>query len=128
MAHGRNGSWLRIGDSGGAAIAANILGQYPSLIDQALLVSCPCDSDLWRRHMLRRTGNNKLFQGRIETLSPIQQIKNISDDAKVVMVVGEQDDVTPPWLSERYQAAAAQLRKKIKLTRVSRPYSDRRIG
>ena len=34
------------------------------------------------------------------------------------MVVGEHDDVTPPWLSERYQAAAAQLRKKIKLTRV----------
>jgi pimeloyl-ACP methyl ester carboxylesterase len=34
-----------VGHSGGAAIAANILGRHPELIDAALLVSCPYDSE-----------------------------------------------------------------------------------
>jgi protein-S-isoprenylcysteine O-methyltransferase Ste14 len=34
------------GHSGGAAIAANILGRRPALIDAALVVSCPCDVEL----------------------------------------------------------------------------------
>jgi pimeloyl-ACP methyl ester carboxylesterase len=58
-----------VGHSGGAAITANILGRHPALIDGALLVSCPCDVERWRKHMLQKTGFAG-FQGPIATLSP----------------------------------------------------------
>jgi pimeloyl-ACP methyl ester carboxylesterase len=102
------------GHSGGAAIAANILGRHPELIDAALLVSSPCDVEQWRQHMFHRTGYS-MFQGTIDTLSPIEQIKGMSDQVHVTMLVGSQDTVAPPGLSERCQAVAAQLGKKVRL-------------
>lgn len=102
------------GHSGGAAIAANILGRHPELIDAALLVSCPCDVAQWRQHMFQLTGQ-PVFQGKIDTLSPVEQIQGMSDQANVTMMVGSQDKVAPPGLSESYQAVAAQLGKKVRL-------------
>lgn len=43
------------GHSGGAALAANILGRHPALVDAALLVSCPCDVPAWRQNMFQLT-------------------------------------------------------------------------
>jgi pimeloyl-ACP methyl ester carboxylesterase len=105
------------GHSGGAAIAANILGRHPELIDAALWVSFPCDVEKWRQHMFQRTGQ-PVFQGTIDTLSPIDQIKGMSDQADVTMIVGSQDEVTPPGLSERCQAVAATLGKKVRLVQL----------
>ncbi|MFQ6023208.1 MAG: alpha/beta hydrolase [Acidiferrobacterales bacterium] len=102
------------GHSGGAALAANILGRHPALIDAALLVSCPGDAEKWRQHMFEVTGQ-PVFQGKIDTLSPVEQIKGVSDQAIVTMIVGSQDEVVPPTLSERYQAVAAKLGKKVRL-------------
>ncbi|MEW6737937.1 MAG: prolyl oligopeptidase family serine peptidase [Acidobacteriota bacterium] len=105
------------GHSGGAAITANILGRYPELIDAALLVSCPCDVEKWRQSMFQLT-NQPVFQGKIDTLSPIEQIKGISDQVNIIMMVGSQDKVTPPSLSESYQAMVEKLGKKIRLVRL----------
>jgi pimeloyl-ACP methyl ester carboxylesterase len=105
------------GHSGGAAIAANMLGRHPEVIDAALLVSCPCDVEKWRQHMFQLTGQ-PVFQGEIDTLSPVEQITGMSDQAHVTMMVGSQDNVTPPGLSERYQAVAATLGKKAKLVQL----------
>jgi pimeloyl-ACP methyl ester carboxylesterase len=105
------------GHSGGAAIAANILGRHPALIDAALLVSCPCDVERWRQHMFQLTGN-PVFQGEIDTLSSVEQITGMSDRVHVTMMVGSQDTVTPPGLSERYQAVAAQLGKHVRLVQL----------
>ena len=102
------------GHSGGAALAANILGRHPERIDAALLVSSPCDVDKWRQHMFHRTGQS-VFQGTIDTLSPIEQITGMSDQVHVTMMIGSQDTVTPPGLSERCQAAAAELGKHVRL-------------
>jgi pimeloyl-ACP methyl ester carboxylesterase len=102
------------GHSGGAAIAANILGRHPDRIDAALLVSCPCEVEKWRHNMFQLTGQS-VFQGKIDTLSAIEQINGMSDQANVTMIVGSQDKVTPPGLSETYQAAAAKLGKKVRL-------------
>jgi pimeloyl-ACP methyl ester carboxylesterase len=113
--HGRR--VVVVGHSGGAAITANILGRHPTLIDAALLVSCPCDVDRWRAHMWRRT-RYPGFLGRITTLSPIREIQGASDSVTITMVVGDQDDVAPPSLSEAYQAAARRLGKHVRLVQL----------
>jgi pimeloyl-ACP methyl ester carboxylesterase len=105
------------GHSGGAAIGANILGRHPEVIDAALMVSCPCDVEQWRQHMFQLTGQ-PMFLGEVDTLSPIEQITGMSDQANVTLIVGSQDQVTPPGLSERYQAVAATLGKKVRLVQL----------
>jgi pimeloyl-ACP methyl ester carboxylesterase len=105
------------GHSGGASLAANILGRHPEAIDAALLVSCPCDVGQWRQHMFQLT-SQAVFQGEIDTLSPVEQIAEMSDQVHVTMMVGSQDTVTPPGLSERYQAVAAQLGKHVRLVQL----------
>jgi hypothetical protein len=65
------------------------------VIDAALLVSCPCDVEKWRQQMFQLTGQS-VFQGMIDTLSPIEQITGMSDQANVTMIVGNQAAVTPP--------------------------------
>lgn len=108
---------ILVGHSGGAAIVANILGRHPDLADAALLVSCPCDVALWRQHMLERT-HFRGFRGQIETLSPIDLVSDIRANVPVIMVVGTQDDVAPPGISERYQTAAVQAGKNVRLVQV----------
>ncbi|MEP6730506.1 MAG: alpha/beta fold hydrolase [bacterium] len=106
------------GHSGGAAIAANILGRHPELIDAALLVSCPCDVERWREHMYQQRHAN-VFKGHIDTLSPIDLVAGISDRATVAMLVGSADDVAPPAISIAYQAKAASLGKHVTLVQVA---------
>lgn len=94
-----------VGHSGGAALAANILGRHPSLATAALLVSCPCDVTAWRRHMFART-KFAGFQTPVPTVSPIDLVDSLPPAVKIVMLVGAQDDVTPPALTEAYAAKA----------------------
>lgn len=105
------------GHSGGAAITASILGRQPELIDAALLVSCPCDVKKWRENMLRSTGND-LFEGAIDTLSPIEHIAGISDQVIIRMIAGSHDEITPLSLSENYRKQAAESGKNIRLVQL----------
>jgi poly(3-hydroxybutyrate) depolymerase len=111
------------GHSGGAAITANILGRHPDVIDAALLVSCPCDVEKWRRHMFELQ-HAAVFQQKIETLSPIDLVRGISDRANVVMLVGSRDDIAPPEISIAYQKAAATLGKHVALVQFSDKVHD----
>ena len=111
------------GHSGGAAIAANILGRRPKLIDAALLLSCPCgDVNRWRADMLRHTGFS-VFRGSIQSLSPIDQILAIDPRTSIVMMTGTEDDVAPLAIAERYRAAAAEAGKDVTLIKLpGRPH------
>lgn len=100
--------------SGGAAIAANVLARHRRLIDAALLVSCPCDVGAWRKSMFALT-QEPAFEGEVESLSPIDQVGKLSSRVRVTLVVGKQDPVAPPTLSERYQAAAMREGKHVTL-------------
>jgi pimeloyl-ACP methyl ester carboxylesterase len=102
------------GHSGGAAITANLLGRTPELIDAALLVSCPCDVKEWRQSMLKLTGQ-PVFQGPLDTLSAIDQVSGMADRVPVTMMVGSQDKVAPPALSESYRDKAVKLGKPVRL-------------
>lgn len=103
--------------SGGVALAANILGRYPALIDDALLVSGVYDVEKWRQYMFEQTGEPK-FQGKIDTLSPIGQITGMSDQVEVTLMVGTEDEIAPPSFSERYEIAARKHGKRVRFVRL----------
>ncbi len=103
--------------SGGATLAANVLGRHPALIDKALLVSSVYEVEKWRQHMFEQTGA-PVFQGKIETLSPIEQITGMSDQVEVTLMVGSQDERAPPGFSEHYEAVAVKHGKKVRLVRL----------
>lgn len=73
--------------SGGGTLAANVLGRHPTLIDQALLVSSVFDVEKWRQYMFLQT-DVSAFQGRLETLSPIDLIVKMSAKVEVTLMVG----------------------------------------
>ena len=103
--------------SGGGTLAANVLGRHPELIDRALLVASVFDIEKWRRYMFERTGV-PAFKGDIETLSPIDQIADVSDQIDITLVVGSQDEIAPPCFSEQYELAARENGKNVKLVRL----------
>jgi pimeloyl-ACP methyl ester carboxylesterase len=73
---------VMVGHSGGATIAAIVLGRYPEVANAALLVACGC--------------------GTTQSLQPLDFVSEIRRSSTVRLVVGEQDEVTPPELSQRY--------------------------
>jgi pimeloyl-ACP methyl ester carboxylesterase len=103
--------------SGGAALAANVLGRHPALVNKALLVSSVYDVEKWRQHMFKQTGA-PMFQGKIEILSPIEQVTGMSDQVEVTLMVGSDDEIAPPGFSERYAAVARKHGKKVRLVRL----------
>ncbi|HVH26332.1 MAG TPA: hypothetical protein VM818_06220 [Vicinamibacterales bacterium] len=95
---------LMVGHSGGAAIAANILGRHPGVADGAVLVGCGCDPSRWRARRRAETGNS-IFDGPTRSLLPLELADAVAPGAIVRMVVGQDDDVAPPAYSQSYAAA-----------------------
>lgn len=83
-----------VGHSGGAATAAIMLGMEPGLVDNAVLVACPCDLAAWRAS---RRGKE---WSRSE--NPAMWTENVSAAARVVALTGSRDDNTAPDLARRY--------------------------
>ena len=81
---------MLVGHSGGAAISAVILGRHPRLASAAVLVSCPCTLDAKRWP---------------QSESPHQYIQHLPQNVRVAALVGSDDTVTSPYLSESYVAA-----------------------
>ena len=90
-----------VGHSGGAAIAANLLGRYPDVAVAAVLVGCACDPAAWRATRLADTGN-PIFRGPTRSLQPLSLAGHLGPGTVVRMVVGEDDDVAPPAYSQAY--------------------------
>jgi predicted esterase len=84
-----------VGHSGGAAIAADIMGRRPGLIDAALLVGCGCDPVAWRTRAYSQDHDPKWLQPDL-SLSPLDLAAHVPARTRVRMVVGEQDDNAPP--------------------------------
>jgi len=86
---------IMVGDSGGAAIAAVLLGMKPDLAEGAVLSSCPCDLVSWRagRHPWPHSE------------SPIQWTDRVRPAARVIALTGSRDSNTFSDLAQRYIAA-----------------------
>jgi len=79
-----------VGHSGGAATAAVILGKFPGVIDDAILVGCPCNMAQYRAGRSFRS------------LSPDQFSSGVPKQATVIALTGSKDDNTYPQLAAGY--------------------------
>lgn len=93
-----------VGHSGGAAIAADVMGRAPSVADGALLVSCPCNVPAFRKHMSEKQ-MDPLWLAPVASLSPLDLAGQVSPAIHVRMVVGTKDSLATPELTEEYAAA-----------------------
>ena len=93
-----------VGHSGGGAIAANLLGRHPGLARGAVLAGCGCDPAAWRKRRRAETGN-PMFDGPTRSLHPLDLAQDVALETVVRLVVGANDDVTPPADSHAYAAA-----------------------
>ncbi len=75
------------------------------------------DVEKWRQHMFEQTGA-PVFQGKIKSLSPIEQITEMSAQVEVTLMVGSEDEVAPPGFSEHYEAVAVKHGKKVRLVQL----------
>jgi pimeloyl-ACP methyl ester carboxylesterase len=90
------------GHSGGAAIAAGVMGRHPGVANGALLVACPCDVPRWREHM-KETTQGRIWDTPVNAVSPVEVVDSIDPQSRFVVIVGEQDDVAPPQLTREYR-------------------------
>jgi pimeloyl-ACP methyl ester carboxylesterase len=82
-----------VGHSGGAAIAAVLMGMKPQLAQAALLVSCPCDMQTWR---FGRRGSPWASE------DPLRWVDEVAASAGIIALTGSQDETTHPVLASTY--------------------------
>lgn len=95
---------ILVGHSGGAAISAGVLSSSPTVVDGALLISCPCDVPVWREHMAKLRPN-PIWRQPVHSLSPIDLVKDVPERVHVRMLVGSEDSVAPPDFTKEYADA-----------------------
>ncbi len=101
------GATVLIGHSGGAAIAALVLGRHRDVADAALLVACPCDLPAWRAYMMS-VRPDPVWQQPHHGLSPMDAVSGVRPALTVELVVGDEDDVVRPEYSQEYAAALGE--------------------
>jgi pimeloyl-ACP methyl ester carboxylesterase len=95
------------GHSGGAALTADIIALYPHLAARALIVSCPCDVPAFR-HSMMRLQLNPLWLWPVDAVSPQDHVTQIPRETVVRMVVGGNDPIAPPRLTNAFASALKQ--------------------
>lgn len=100
----RSARTILVGHSGGAAIAADLAGTYPGLIDGLILVSCPCELPEWRKHM-KTVSPTPLWDQPVASLDPIMLVGGIPAKLKTAVLVGSDDRTTPVAFSRAYAEA-----------------------
>lgn len=106
---------ILVGHSGGAAIAADLIGRAPDVADGALLVSCPCNVPAFRKHMGEKQ-MDPLWLAPVASLSPLDLVSHISPGIHVRMVVGGKDAVAMPEVTEEYAAALRARHIEVTVT------------
>ena len=93
-----------VGDAVGAAVAANLAGIQPALVDGMVLVGCPCTLGEWRERVKQRTPGQGLGH---ESLDPLQTAGGILPSLRAAVLVGADDTITPVAVSRTYAEALA---------------------
>ena len=93
-----------MGHSGGAGVAANLLGRHPEDADAAVLIACSCDpKGFMERFVREHPGIPKGLPN--PSLSPLDLAPRVPRKTLVRMVVGSKDTVVLVQPSQAYAAA-----------------------
>lgn len=97
-----NARTILVGDAGGAAIAANLAGTRPALLDGIVLVSCPCTLPEWRQRMQKQ---DPAWGAAVTSLDPLKTSGGVLPTIRAAVLVGADDKVTPISYSRAYAEA-----------------------
>lgn len=97
-----NARTILVGDAGGAAIAANLAGTRPNLLDGMVLVSCPCTLPEWRARMQKQ---DPAWGSAVTSLDPLKTSGGVLPTIRAAVLVGADDAVTPIPFSRAYAEA-----------------------
>ncbi|MBB5710508.1 alpha/beta hydrolase family protein [Sphingomonas xinjiangensis] len=100
-----NAQIIVVGDAGGAAIAANLAGIRPSLIDGMVLVGCPCTLADWHARAAQPTGSASSTLA--ASFDPLKTAGGIQPNLRAAVLVGADDKITPIAFSRAYAEALA---------------------
>ena len=92
--HHKAAKLVLVGYSGGAAYVGVILGQYPTLVEAAILLACPCNIGEWRESNEWRPYNR--------SLSPHAYVNRVPKTTRVIAVTGTYDGITDTSLAKDY--------------------------
>lgn len=80
-----------VGHSGGAGIAANVMGRHPGIADAALLVACGCDPDAYYAMRKAEEPAEPFWNTPNPSLRPLALAATVATDARIRLVAGDQD-------------------------------------
>jgi pimeloyl-ACP methyl ester carboxylesterase len=107
-----------MGHSGGAGVAANLLGRYPEEAAAAVLIACSCDpKEFMSRFAREHPGIPKGLPN--PSLSPLDMAAGVSRKTRVRMVVGSADTVVLVQPSQAYAAALKRNGVDVRLAVVN---------
>ena len=104
-----------VGHSGGAAIAAILLGRHPDVVDSAVLVACVCDVTTWRAQM-KAERPNPIWDQPVSSLSPLDVVATVKSSTVVELVVGSDDNVAVSSLSDAYATALSRYAPQVRVS------------
>lgn len=93
------------GHSGGAAMTADVTALYPGLVQEAVLVACPCALASFREHMWQRQ-HWPLWLLPVKSVSPMDALEKMKPGVTVTAISGADDPIAPPQDVVAYVARA----------------------
>jgi alpha-beta hydrolase superfamily lysophospholipase len=92
---------MLVGHSGGATISADLAAIKPGLVQEIVLVSCPCDVPAFRHHMAQLQ-RNPMWLLPVSSLSPMVTLEEMQPAVKVIAISGENDVIALPEYATQY--------------------------
>lgn len=89
---------IMFGHSGGAAISGVIVGRSAPLVNDLVLLACPCDVATWRQ----RNG----WEPYVGAASPHEYVSSLPDGTRIIALTGSDDNNTGSYLANDYVARA----------------------
>ncbi|KQN82496.1 hypothetical protein ASE90_11910 [Sphingomonas sp. Leaf67] len=96
---------ILVGQSGGAAMAATLMGVRPGLVDGVVLAGCPCMLPEWRKYRANQGAAG--FRTAVDSFDPLQTVGGVAPSTRVALLVGADDRETPLRFSRGYAEALA---------------------
>ena len=94
-------SLILAGHSGGATLTADIAALHPGLVQQAILVSCPCDVPAFRHHMWQFQ-HAPLWLFPTHSISPLDALVHADKNLAITAISGADDPLALPPYADAY--------------------------